>query len=109
MRRNLITIINRAQANFKNRPKHHDQGCDLSIAQVFDTILGDDDIRKSMTVDPSIRTDRTRFYLWVKEYDRRRGKNFLETFPEYTHFFNVCEAEYKVYNGLKDGLGRPPA
>jgi len=106
MRRNLITIINRSQKNFQKFPKHQDKGCNLTAAQVFDAVVGNDTISKSMTIDSSIRLDRSRFYLWVQEYDRRRGKNFLKIFPEYTHFFNVCEAEYKVYNELKNGLGK---
>lgn len=31
------------------------------------------------------------FYNWFNEYDRRRGTNFLETFPEMTDFYNQCK------------------
>jgi len=30
------------------------------------------------------------FYNWFKEYDRRRNVNFLETFPEYKEFYELC-------------------
>ena len=33
---------------------------------------------------------RRTFYQFVTEYDKRRGTNFLETFPEYTEFYNAC-------------------
>jgi len=39
--------------------------------------------------------NRARFYLFVKEYDRRRNTNFLETFPEMTTFYKVCKREYQ--------------
>ena len=35
------------------------------------------------------------FYLYVNEHDRRRGTNFLETFPEYTGLYNDCKAFYE--------------
>lgn len=33
------------------------------------------------------------FVTFINEYDRRRGTNFLETFPEYTEFWNEIHAE----------------
>lgn len=33
------------------------------------------------------------FYNWFNEYDRRRNVNFLETFPEFTNFYMLCEKE----------------
>lgn len=30
------------------------------------------------------------FYNWFTEYDRRRGTNFVETFPELEQFYNDC-------------------
>jgi hypothetical protein len=35
--------------------------------------------------------DRKDFYLFINEYDKRRGTNFLETFPEYEKFYNECK------------------
>ena len=41
-----------------------------------------------------------RFYEYFTEYDRRRGLNFLETFPEMTSFWNEAKEEYEEqYNG----------
>ncbi len=31
------------------------------------------------------------FALFIDEYDKRRGKNFLETFPEMEDFYNSCK------------------
>ena len=30
------------------------------------------------------------FYLFINEYDKRRGKDFLKTFPEMKEFYNSC-------------------
>lgn len=38
-----------------------------------------------------IAQGRKDFYKWFSEYDRRRGTNFLETFPEYENFWNECK------------------
>lgn len=38
-----------------------------------------------------IKEGRIDFYNWFNEYDRRRGTNFLETFPEMTKFYNKCK------------------
>ena len=32
------------------------------------------------------------FYLWFTEYDRRRGTDFLSTFPEYANFMELCKS-----------------
>jgi len=34
---------------------------------------------------------RKQFAEYIIEYDKRRGTNFLETFPEYEEFFNHCK------------------
>jgi len=31
------------------------------------------------------------FVLFIDEFDKRRGKNFLETFPEMTDFYHACK------------------
>jgi hypothetical protein len=43
--------------------------------------------------DAKLREGRMDFYNWFSEYDERRGTNFLETFPEYTDFWEQCKAE----------------
>jgi len=40
--------------------------------------------------EEKINEGRKDFYNWFNEYDRRRGTNFLETFPEYEDFYNRC-------------------
>jgi hypothetical protein len=37
-------------------------------------------------------TYRKDFAIFVDEHDRRRGTNFLETFPEYKEFYEICKA-----------------
>jgi hypothetical protein len=41
--------------------------------------------------DDNVTADRIRFVQFVNEYDRRRNKNFLKTFPEYKEFYKLCE------------------
>jgi len=38
-----------------------------------------------------VKEGRTDFHRWFTEFDRRRGTNFLETFPEYKQFFLDCK------------------
>jgi hypothetical protein len=39
-----------------------------------------------------LKINRIDFVKYTEEYDKRRGTNFLETFPEYTDFYNRCKA-----------------
>ena len=32
------------------------------------------------------------FYEWIQQYDKRRGTNFVETFPEMNNFLEDCKA-----------------
>ena len=36
--------------------------------------------------------DRKQFASWFDTYDQRRKLNLLETFPEYTEFYNLCKS-----------------
>ncbi|MCX7592719.1 MAG: twitch domain-containing radical SAM protein [Fischerella sp.] len=38
---------------------------------------------------------RSDFYTFVNEHDRRRGTNFLETFPELKNFYDVCRDSFE--------------
>ena len=38
-----------------------------------------------------LETWRKDFFLFVNEHDRRRGTNFLETFPEMSEFYHFCK------------------
>ena len=40
-----------------------------------------------------IKEGRKDFYNWFTEYDRRRGTDFLKTFPEMQNFWNLCMQE----------------
>lgn len=40
---------------------------------------------------PSISASRKDFAIFVDEHDRRRGTNFLETFPELKNFYEFCK------------------
>jgi hypothetical protein len=38
-----------------------------------------------------LKEGHTDFHRWFTEFDRRRGTNFLETFPEYKKFYLDCK------------------
>jgi hypothetical protein len=47
--------------------------------------------------DSKLVEGRKDFYNWFNEYDRRRGTNLLETFPELRNFYeNYCEVLIRV-------------
>ena len=47
--------------------------------------------------DSKLVEGRKDFYNWFNEYDRRRGTNLLETFPELRNFYeNYCEVLVRV-------------
>ena len=31
------------------------------------------------------------FYEWIQQYDKRRGTDFLKTFPEMNKFYEDCK------------------
>ena len=41
--------------------------------------------------DIDVSKERIQFLQFINEYDKRRGKNFTEVFPEYNNFVKVCE------------------
>lgn len=69
MRRNTTDIINKATQ------KHEDS---------------------DLTINGKVRRNRHRFYDFVIEYDNRRGVSFLETFPEYAEFLELCKKEKEL-------------
>lgn len=42
---------------------------------------------------------RAKFAFFMKQYSKRRGKDFLKTFPEYAEFYEVCMREYRRIYG----------
>ena len=40
-----------------------------------------------------LKEGRKDFYNWFTEYDRRRGTDFLKTFPDLASFYNRCKDE----------------
>jgi len=44
---------------------------------------------KNNTMDRT--KDRKHFVNWFNDFDNRRKMNLLETFPEYTEFYNMCK------------------
>ncbi|MDA9373780.1 twitch domain-containing radical SAM protein [bacterium] len=49
--------------------------------------------------DKELSTNLIRFYDYFTEYDRRRGLNFLEAFPEMTDFWNEAKEEKEAKYG----------
>jgi hypothetical protein len=43
--------------------------------------------------DEKLKEGRKDFYNWFTEYDRRRGTDFVATFPELADFYNRCKDE----------------
>ena len=48
-----------------------------------------------------ILAGRRDFYSFFTENDKRLGTNLLNTFPEYTEFYNLCKQVYENYNDRK--------
>lgn len=40
----------------------------------------------------SLKRDRKDFYRFFSEHDRRRGTDFVKTFPELEEFWNLCKS-----------------
>ena len=51
-----------------------------------------------------VQLSRARFYSFVNEYDKRRDKNFLKTFPEMQNFYDVCKEAHEPHT---DSDGNP--
>jgi len=54
------------------------------IKRIYDWMLSEQD-------EKTLKRNRFNFYKFVNEHDKRRGINFLETFPEYKEFYNSCK------------------
>jgi len=51
------------------------------------------DLKKAQLepIEPIINSNRGMFHHWINTYDKRRDKNFKETFPELTEFYEWCK------------------
>lgn len=49
--------------------------------------------------EKSVETARVDFHAFVNEHDRRRGTDFLKTFPELHKFYDTCKAISKSKHG----------
>ena len=54
-------------------------------------IYEDCESRFNNLLSESVATDKYRFYQFTKQYDARRGKNFIEVFPEFKDFLKEYE------------------
>jgi organic radical activating enzyme len=54
------------------------------IKRIYDWMLSEQD-------EKTLKRNRFNFYKFVNEHDKRRGINFLETFPEYKEFYDSCK------------------
>lgn len=66
------------------------------LKRIFSMTLGhltNHETDNGQTNDLKTKRQRDRFQLFIKEYDKRRGTNFLETFPEFNEFYSICELE----------------
>ena len=62
--------------------------------QKMDRIVKDLDVRnnKPEEFEREAVEGRRMFYEWIQQYDKRRGTNFLKTFPEMNKFYEDCKA-----------------
>ena len=60
------------------------------------------DPKDGLSSNSQISRTRAKFAKFVQEYDQRRGKNFLETFPEYEEFYEICLKEYQKQYGAPE-------
>lgn len=78
----------------------------ISFMEKYKSSIGfqDDEIKKLERVysvfeplldntnnETQIMIDRRDFAIFVDEHDKRRGTNFLKTFPEMEEFYNICK------------------
>ena len=66
---------------------------------LFDLIIqvrytNEDETRQNNTYSRA----RRRFLGFTQEYEKRRNKNFVKTFPELEHFYNICKLEQEKHN-----------
>jgi len=52
-----------------------------------------DYMQTTVYTDEKIKEGRRDFYKWFTEYDRRRGTDFVSTFPLMADFYNRCKDE----------------
>ncbi len=52
--------------------------------------------------ESKINQGRKDFYNWFTEYDKRRDVKFLDTFPEYTDFWNLCKETAENFISLQE-------
>jgi hypothetical protein len=53
------------------------------VKRIYDWMISPQDTQKQMK-------NRSNFYKYFSEHDKRRGTNFVETFPELEEFYNFC-------------------
>jgi organic radical activating enzyme len=51
-------------------------------------------IKSTHPPEKEVSKARSLFYQFFKEYDRRKEKSFLDTFPEMKEFYHLCEIAY---------------
>ena len=54
-------------------------------------------MKENPVAPEKIRQGQRDFYVFFTENDKRLGTNLLETFPEYTEFYNYCKGIYEIY------------
>jgi hypothetical protein len=52
-----------------------------------------DYMETTIYTEEKLKEGRKDFYNWFTEYDRRRGTDFVSTFPELVDFYNNCKDE----------------
>lgn len=75
-------------ANLESPSKPYDGFFDFEAARMRRIYeMADTIVKENNNVD----TERTDFYKFVDEHDKRRGTNFIDTFPELEDFYKICK------------------
>jgi hypothetical protein len=56
------------------------------VLSVFEPLVDNTENENQLMID------RRDFAIFVDEHDKRRGTNFLKTFPEMEDFYNLCKS-----------------
>jgi hypothetical protein len=65
------------------------------VIDILTMCKDNDDPIDGTSANHVVRRERNNFFKFVNEYDARRGKNFVGTFPEMIDFYNVCNLEHE--------------
>lgn len=89
--------------DFYGTNKFEDWECMKLKRNTIDLILKTDQLDENgFHTNKEMKLCRAKFAHFVQEYDRRRDKKFLATFPEYKDLYETCIKEYQQVWGTSE-------